>query len=135
MNRSERPVDALAVKTSLSHLLTTWNQEMLAHLKILFMLSAFAFYEISSIPGFVFLSSVLKFPWDWTYQIQVQMFLEEWGKEIEAQIIILDPGATVFTKVRIWIWKYDIHISLRQRHNVNLTFRWNDDDLQELSQS
>ena len=33
-NKSERPVDALAVKTSLSHLLTTWNQEMLAHLKI-----------------------------------------------------------------------------------------------------
>ena len=32
-NKSERPVDALAVKTSLSHLLTTWNQEMLAHLK------------------------------------------------------------------------------------------------------
>ena len=32
--KSERPVDALAVKTSLTHLLTTWNQEMLAHLKI-----------------------------------------------------------------------------------------------------
>ena len=33
-NNSERPVDALAVKTSITYLLTTWNQEMLAHLKI-----------------------------------------------------------------------------------------------------
>ena len=36
-NKSERPVDALAVKNinySLTHSLTTWNQEMLAHLKI-----------------------------------------------------------------------------------------------------
>ena len=33
-NNSQRPVDALAVKTSLAHLLTTWNQEMLAHLKM-----------------------------------------------------------------------------------------------------
>ena len=30
---SERPVDALALKISMTHLLTTWNQEMLAHLK------------------------------------------------------------------------------------------------------
>ena len=27
-NNSERPVDALAVKTYITHLLTTWNQEM-----------------------------------------------------------------------------------------------------------
>ena len=34
-NNSERPVDALAEKgESLTHLLTTWNQKMLAHLKI-----------------------------------------------------------------------------------------------------
>ena len=33
-NNYKRPVDALAVKTSITHLLTTWNQEMLAHLKI-----------------------------------------------------------------------------------------------------
>ena len=33
-NNSERPVDALAEKDELlTHLLTTWNQEMLAHLK------------------------------------------------------------------------------------------------------
>ena len=33
-NNSERPVDALAEKgESLTHSLTTWNQEMLAHLK------------------------------------------------------------------------------------------------------
>ena len=32
LNNSERPVDALAVK-KVSHWLTTWNQEMLAHLK------------------------------------------------------------------------------------------------------
>ena len=30
---SERPVDALAVKTLMTHLRTTWNQEMIAHLK------------------------------------------------------------------------------------------------------
>ena len=35
-NNSKRPVDALAVKTSITHLLTTWNQEMLAHLKSCF---------------------------------------------------------------------------------------------------
>ena len=35
INNSERPVDALAEKGELlTHLLTTWNQEMLAHLKI-----------------------------------------------------------------------------------------------------
>ena len=32
-NKSKRPVDALAVKAYITHLLTTWNQEMLAHLK------------------------------------------------------------------------------------------------------
>ena len=32
-NKSERPVDALAVKISIYHPLTTWNQEMLSHLK------------------------------------------------------------------------------------------------------
>ena len=31
--KSKRPVDALAVKAYITHLLTTWNQEMLAHLK------------------------------------------------------------------------------------------------------
>ena len=36
-NNSERPVDVLAEKgESLTHLLTTWNQEMLAHLKNIF---------------------------------------------------------------------------------------------------
>ena len=33
-NKSERPGDALVVKTSLTDSRTTWNQEMLAHLKI-----------------------------------------------------------------------------------------------------
>ena len=33
---SERPIDAPAVKTYVTHLLTTWIQEMLAHLKIIF---------------------------------------------------------------------------------------------------
>ena len=32
-NKSKRPADALAVKAYITHLLTTWNQEMLAHLK------------------------------------------------------------------------------------------------------
>ena len=32
--KSKRPVDALAVKAYITHLLTTWNQEMLAHLKM-----------------------------------------------------------------------------------------------------
>ena len=38
--KSERPVDALALKISITHLLTTWNQEMLAHLKRPFHFSA-----------------------------------------------------------------------------------------------
>ena len=37
-NKSERPVDALAEKgESLTHLLTTWNQEMLAHQRNIFL--------------------------------------------------------------------------------------------------
>ena len=34
LNKSKRPVDALAVKAYITHLLKTWNQEMQAHLKM-----------------------------------------------------------------------------------------------------
>ena len=43
-NNSERPVDALAVK-KVTHWLTTWNQEMLAYLKMLVQPSVYEYIE------------------------------------------------------------------------------------------
>ena len=67
--KSKRPVDALAVKAYITHLLTTWNQEMLAHLKSLYCIfacetlcTAMRFYCIIATSSWETVSICIQFP-------------------------------------------------------------------------